>query len=63
MVVSPEEREELERQARSLTAPHRDVVRAQIVLRLADNQTITRIAAELHRGRRIVNCTERSEVQ
>ncbi|MCU0693118.1 MAG: helix-turn-helix domain-containing protein [Polyangiaceae bacterium] len=55
IVLSPEEREELERRARSLTAPHRDVVGAQIVLRFADGQTVTRIAAELHRGRRIVH--------
>jgi hypothetical protein len=55
IVLSSEERQELERRAWSLIAPHREVVRAQLVLRLAEGQTVTRIAAELHRGRRIVH--------
>jgi hypothetical protein len=39
--LTDEERFELERRARSLTAPHRIVVRAKAILMLADEQTVS----------------------
>ena len=48
------ERFELERRARSLTAPHRIVVRAMVILMVAEGQTISGTARQVSRGRRIV---------
>ena len=49
-----DEREELERRSRALLAPHREVVRAKVILLLAAGQTIPSIAREVGRGRRHV---------
>lgn len=48
------ERAELERQARGLAIPHRAVVRAKLILRIALGGTITAVARELGCARRIV---------
>lgn len=48
------ERATLERQARGLAIPHREVARAKIILRLAAGGTITAAARELGCARRIV---------
>jgi hypothetical protein len=45
------ERSELERMVRSQTAPVRDVVRARVILALADNLNIGRVAADLQLAR------------
>jgi hypothetical protein len=45
------ERSELERCVRSQTAPIRDVHRARIILALAENHNIGRVAAELRTTR------------
>ena len=52
--LTDSEREELERRARSLIAPHRDVVRAKVVLGLADGKPLLRLEAELGITRKIV---------
>ena len=46
--LAADERGELERICRCQTAPVRDVQRARIILALADNMNIGRIAADLH---------------
>jgi hypothetical protein len=46
--LTAEERAELERIIRSQTAPVRDAGRARIILALADNLNIGRVAADLH---------------
>jgi hypothetical protein len=48
------ERSELERIARAHSLPHRAVVRAKVVLHLADGQSIGRVAREVGLQRRIV---------
>ena len=53
--LTNEEQFELERRARSLTAPHRIVVRAMVILMLAEGQTISGTARQVGRGRRIVH--------
>lgn len=53
--LASEERFELERRARSLTEPHRIVVRAKVVLMLSEGRTITATARHVGRGRRIVH--------
>lgn len=52
--LSEEERQELERLRRSLTAPHRAVVRARTILLLAAGMSVSAVAREVGRGRRIV---------
>jgi len=53
--LTNEERFEPERRARSLTAPHRIVVRAKVILMLAEGQSISGTAVQVGRGRRIVH--------
>jgi hypothetical protein len=52
--LTPEERSELERRARSLAEPHRTVVRAKLVLMLADGKGFTAAADAVGLQRRIV---------
>jgi len=52
--LNSEERSELERRARALVLPHRAVVRAKMVLMLADGATISGVARDLGQQRRIV---------
>ena len=49
-----EERQELERLARSQVAPHGAVVRAQSILLLAAGLSVSAVAGQVGRGRRIV---------
>jgi hypothetical protein len=50
----PEEKLVLETLARSLTAPHRDVVRAKTILLLEEGYTVSDVARLVGRQRRIV---------
>ncbi len=52
--LSVEERRGLERLDRSLTAPHRMVVRARTILLLAGGMSVSAVARQVGRGRRIV---------
>jgi hypothetical protein len=52
--LTEDERHELERLDRSLTAPHRAVVRARTILLLAAGLSVSAVAREVGRGRRIV---------
>lgn len=52
--LSEQERQELERLGRSQTAEHRRVVRARMILALAEGATITDVARMVGRRRRIV---------
>lgn len=52
--LSDEERQALERLDRSLVAPHRAVVRARTILLLAAGMTVSEVARQVGRGRRIV---------
>jgi hypothetical protein len=52
--LTSDERDELERIARAHSLPHRAVVRAQVVLRLAEGQSIGGVAREVGLQRRIV---------
>ncbi len=52
--LTPEDRKELKRRSRALTAPYRDVLRAQIILALADGATVKGTAREYHQLPRIV---------
>ena len=54
IVLSDAERCELERTARAHCAPHREVVRAKVILQLAESHTISAIAREVGLERRIV---------
>jgi hypothetical protein len=54
MELSNEEREELEQRARTLTAPYREVIRAKIVLLLADGKTVSSVSRKVSRRRDIV---------
>lgn len=54
ITLSADERRELEQRARAQTAAHRVVVRAQMVLMLADGVSISCIARTLQQQRRIV---------
>ncbi len=53
-VLTEAEQQELERRARSLIAPHREVVRAKVVLGLAAGKTLMRLEQELQITRKIV---------
>jgi hypothetical protein len=55
IVLSPAERAELERRARSLVLSHRDVVRARLVLHLAAGRSFTVTAKAVGMNRRIVH--------
>lgn len=52
--LTDEERSELERMARGQALPHRTVVRAQVVLAFADGKTVSAVARQAGRQRRIV---------
>jgi hypothetical protein len=52
--LSDAERCELERAARSQCDPHREVVRAKVILRLAEGHTVSAIGREVGLERRIV---------
>ena len=52
--LSLEERRELERLDRSLVASHRTVVRARTILLLAAGTSVSAVARQVGRGRRIV---------
>jgi len=54
IVLTDSERQELERRARSLTAPHREVLRAKVVLGLAAGKPLMRLESELQLTRKIV---------
>ena len=52
--LTGDEREALEQRARALARPHREVVRAQIVLLLADGMPVSAVGRKVGRARRIV---------
>lgn len=52
--LSDAERCALERMARAQCAPHREVVRAKVILRLAEGHTVSAIGREVGLERRIV---------
>jgi len=52
--LSDAERCELERTARAQCAPHREVVRAKVILRLAEGHTVSAIGREAGLERRII---------
>jgi hypothetical protein len=54
IVLTEDERDILEHVARAWALPHRDVVRAKVILRLAEQATITGIAAEFDVQRKMV---------
>jgi len=54
IVLTEPELEELQRRARSLVAPHREVVRAKIVLGLANGKTLLGLERELQITRKVV---------
>ena len=52
--LTDDERSELERMARGQALPHRTVIRAQVVLAFADGKTVSAVARQAGRQRRIV---------
>jgi len=54
IVLTESERQELERRSRSLTAPHREVVRAKVILGLAAGRPLMRLESELQLTRKII---------
>jgi hypothetical protein len=52
--LSKDEREELEARKRSLKMAHRDVLRATIVLLLAEGRSVSAIARQVRKQRKIV---------
>jgi hypothetical protein len=54
IVLTDEERNELERICRAHTATQREATRARIVLRLAQGWAVSRVAAEVDRQRTVV---------
>lgn len=52
--LSEQERQELGRLGHALTAPHRAVVRARTILLLAAGMSVSAVARQVGRGRRIV---------
>jgi DNA-binding CsgD family transcriptional regulator len=54
IMLTPEEREVLERRARSLTASNRDVTRAKMILLFVDGLSFSAIARRLDRERNVV---------
>lgn len=53
--LTAEERSELERRVRLTTAPHQVVIRARVVLMLAEGHSITDTSHHVGLGRRIVH--------
>src|SRR5687767_10978746 len=54
ITLSEDERLELERRARALTATHRSVVRAKVILLLSEGMTVSDVARTVGYRRRIV---------
>ena len=54
IVLAPAERIVLEDVARAMVMPHRDVVRAQVILMVADGTPLAVISRKVGRARRIV---------
>ena len=54
IVLTEPEQQELEKRARSLVAPHREVVRAKVVLGLANGKTLQGLERELQVTRKVV---------
>ena len=54
IVLADDEREILEHVAHSMVAPHRDVIRAQTILFLADGMTVSEVGRRVSLARRIV---------
>jgi hypothetical protein len=54
MALTDEEKAELERLSRALTAPHRVVVRAKIILKLAAGESLSAVSRTVGRRRRHV---------
>jgi hypothetical protein len=54
IILTENEQRELERRARSLTAAHRQVVRAKVILGLAAGKPLMRLESELQLTRKIV---------
>jgi Winged helix-turn helix len=54
IILTDEERSELERICRAHTATQRDVSRAQIILRLDEGWSLSRVAGEVGRQRTVV---------
>lgn len=54
IVLTQGERQELEKQACSSTAPHREVVRAKAILGLADGKAPMKLESELGLRRKLV---------
>src|SRR5436305_14617746 len=54
ILLTTDEREELQRVARSHAISHREVVRAQIILLLADGASLSRVVSRVAVQRRIV---------
>jgi transposase len=52
--LAEDEREILEHVARSFAAPHRDVVRAQVILSLANGMSVSAVGRQVGLARRIV---------
>jgi hypothetical protein len=52
--LTEEERDELERMSRSLVSPHRVVERARTILLLGAGGSVSAVARQVGRGRRIV---------
>jgi hypothetical protein len=52
--LTSDERQVLEQVARSLAMPHRDVVRAQTILLLAEGRSVSAVGRQVGRARRIV---------
>jgi len=55
IVLTEEERKYLEKTAKRYTLPHREVVRAQIVLLAAEGQSNKQIAEYVHMPREVVS--------
>jgi transposase len=52
--LTAEERADLEQRARALRSAYRTVVRARIILALADGGTLSEVGRQVGRGRRVV---------
>ena len=52
--LADDEREILEHVARSFSSPHRDVVRAQVILSLASGMSVSAVGRQVGLARRIV---------
>jgi hypothetical protein len=54
IVLEPGERVVLEEIARAMVLPHRDVIRAQLILMIADGVSVTEVSRRVGLARRIV---------